>query len=278
MTINIDELVLEKDLSDEVTMQVETIFETHGKTFPVNYALSWVIANQVVQRYYGSQGLDAAPIWQNDFGWTQFNLIPSDNCFMPVNPAYETQRYITFDAVAVNWRKQSGGINGQFDMVAALLNQHQSPQTAINWALSHLELDNERLGDHSTCLHIHHAYTYTKLFSAVTNLICEAPEMVAKRELVIDLDMFNQPYPEARHPLRRIGMAEPGIDRDWFELYYVPANRRVFVNVFTGDICYTESDDTERTMEYPGWNELNEEQLTIFLGAMLGVPESRMML
>lgn len=278
MTLNIDELVLENDLLDEITTQVDTILETHGQSFPTGYALSWVIANQVVQRYYGTHGLDALPVWRENFGWTQFNLIPAQNCFVLANPADETQRYISFDAIAVNWRKKSGGHEGQYDVTAAMLLDHHSPFEAINGALAHLELDSIPNCDHSFCLHSHHAYTYTKLFDAVTNLICQAPEMVAKRELVVDLDVFNQPLPEAQHPLRRSGLAEAGVHQDWFELFYVPANRRMFVNIFTGDLCYTQSDETVQTMEYPGWNELNEEQLTTYLGSMLGVPESRMRL
>lgn len=278
MTLNIDELVLENDLLDKITTQVDTILETHGQIFPTDYALSWVIANQVVQRYYGTHGLDAIPLWRDNFGWTQFNLVPAQNCFVSANPAEETQRYISFDAIAVNWRKKAGGHAGQYDVTEALLLKQQSPFAAIQGALDHLELDYGPLADHSFCLHSHHCYTYTKLFDAVTNLICQAPEMVAKRELVVDLDVFNQPLSEAVHPLRRSGLVDAGVYRDWFELFYVPANRCIFVNVFTGDLCYTQSDDTVCTMEYPGWNELNEEQLTTYLGTMLGVPESRMRL
>lgn len=274
MTLNLDALVLENNLSDDITSQVETVFQTHGQTFPVGYALSWIIANQVVQRYYGSKGLDAIPVWRDNFGWTQFNLTRAASCTLWPNPAAESQRYIVFDAIAVNWGMQAYGGEGQYDVVTAMSVQNQTPLMAINGAVLHLDLeDGWPEADHSACLHGPHCYTYTKLFSTVTNLICQAPELVARREIIVDQDMFDQPLPEAVHPLRQLGLAEAGITRDWFELFYVPANRRVFVNVFTGDLCYTESDDTPRAVEYPGWNELNEEQLASYLGGLLGVPD-----
>ncbi len=277
--LNLDDIVLEYDLSEKITSQVETVFETHGKMFPVNYALSWVIANQVVQRYYGTQGLDAIPVWRENFGWTQFNLVRAQNCILWPNTVEETQRYIVFDAIAVNWQVQDGCCEGQYDVLAALEMQNQTPLMAITGAVRHLCLDKPWPdSDHSSCLHSHHAYTYTKLFEAVTDLICQSPEMVAKRELMVDLDSFGQPLPEPVHPLTKMGLVEPGAHRDWFELCYVPANRSVFVNVFTGDICYTESDGTPSALDYPGWNELNEEQLTTYLGGLLGVPESISML
>jgi len=278
VTLNIDQILLEQDLSDKIGAQVETLFETHGHVFPIRYALSWVLANQVVQHHYGSQGLDALPVWRENYGWAQFSLKRAQNCFLPPNPAEETQRYIVFDAIAVNWCKQYGGNEIQYDLLTAIEVHNQPPQMAIGGALLHLGLDDAPLADHSACLHSHHAYTYTKLFEAVTNLICQAPEMVAKREIIVDLDSFGHALPEPVHPLRRAGLVEAGTHHDWFELFYVPANRCIFVNVFTGDLCYTEANNTPRALEYPGWNELNEEQLTTYLGGLLAIPDKHKML
>lgn len=275
MTLDLDVLVLENDLSDKISLQVDTVYRTHGNVFPAGYALSWILANQVVQRHYAAQGLDAIPVWQDNLGWSQFNLTRATSCTLRPDPAAESQRYIVFDAIAVNWKLHAGGLEGQYDVVAAMQIQNQTPLMAITGAVHHLDLEDEcRAADHSACLHGPHSYTYTKLFDAVTNLICQAPELVARREITVDLDSYGQPLEEAVHPLRQVGFAEAGVTRDWFELFYVPANRRVFVNVFTGDLCYTEPDDTPRALEYPGWNELNEEQLSSYLGNILGVPEN----
>ncbi len=272
MAFNIDDILLENDLSDKITVQIQAVYQTHGQIYPLDYAFSWVLANQVVQRYYGPQGLDAIPVWRENFGWSQFNLVRAQSCFLPTDISNESQRYIVFDAIAVNWRKRHGGSEIQYDLLHAIDFQKQTPLMAINGGLQHLGLEEEKGGDHSACLHSPHSYTYTKLFEVVTDLICLAPEMVAKREFTVDLDDFGKPLARSVHPLRQVGLVEPGVQRDWFQIFYGPTNRSVFVNIFTGDLCYTESNDIPRTMEYPGWNELNEEQLATYLGGILGIP------
>ena len=274
MALNIDELLPPEDKLDKIVEQVETIQRTHGKQYPPNYALSWVLANQVVQRYYGRAGLDAIPIWRENFGWSQFNLSRATNCQQPVNKAEESQRYIVFDAIAVNWTIQDengGGHEAQYDLNHAIWIRHQRPTIAVEEALAHLHLDRQEPFDHSSCLHGPHAYAYTKLFQVVTDLICHAPEMVGKREITIDLDHFGNPIEEILHPLRQVGLAEPGTTREWFELFHVAANSRLYINIFTGDMVRTEPDDRVHVVDYPGWNERNEDQLAAYFAGMLHI-------
>ncbi len=274
MGLNIEELLPDEEKRDKISEQVEAIKRTHGKQFPPLYALSWVLANQVVQRYYGRYGLDAIPLWRDNFGWSQFSLTRSSTCKQPPDRNEESQRYIMFDAIAVNWKKQEdgGSPDAQYDLNNAIWTRHQSPNSAVSEALDHLNLDDPTPFDHSACLHGPHAYAYTKLFQVVTDLVCHAPEMVGKREISIDLDHFGQPFSESVHPLRQAGLVGPGVTREWFELFHVSANSRVFINIFTGDILYTEPDDTARVLDYPGWNERNEEQLTAYFAGMLRIP------
>ncbi len=273
MALNIDELLPKEDTLDKIAEQVETIKRTHGTQFPSSYALSWVLANQVVQRYYGRFGLDAIPIWRDNFGWTQFNLTRASNCQQRPNHTEESQRYIVFDAIAVNWdQKQTSGREAQYDLGHAIWVRHQRPEIAFEEALNHLNLDQQEPFDHSPCLHGPLAYAYTKLFQVVTDLICQAPEMVGKREQTIDLDHFGNPLEEIVHPLRKAGLAEPGVTREWFELFHVPTNSRLYINISTGDILRTDPDDTPHTLDYPGWNERNEEQLMTYFAEMLHIP------
>lgn len=275
MGLTIDELLPEEEKHDKITEQVEAIKRSHGKQFPPNYALTWVLANQVVQRYYGRYGLDAIPVWRDSFGWSQFNLTRATNCQQPTNKADESQRYIVFDAIVINWKTQ-GGVDGtneaQYDLNNAVWIRHQPPNTAVEEALTQLNLDDQEAFDHSACLHGPHTYAYTKLFQVVTDLICHAPEMVGKREIVLDLDHFGNPYAEAVHPLCQSGLAEPGITREWFELFHIPANSRLYINIFTGDILQTAPDDSWHVLDYPGWNERNEEQLKVYFAEMLRIP------
>jgi hypothetical protein len=271
MSLNIDDFLPGTGSVDKIREQVQTIRRTHGKVFPWNYSLTWVIANQVVQRYYGKLGLDAIPQWRDNFGWKQFNLMRASNCLMPSNASEESQRYILFDAIAVNWKKGGESDSALADVANAILVDHLPPDVAVYNAVDHLGLEEQSPYDHSSCLHGPLAYAYTKLFQVVTDLICRAPEMVGKRELTIDITPFGQVRDEPSHPLRKLGLEQPGITRDWFELFHVPANSRIYINVVNGDIMYTEPDDTARALDYPGWNELNEDQLTAYFAGMLRI-------
>ena|GEM_PF-2211772 len=271
MTLSIDDLMQDDDPTDKIDEQVATIRRTHGKTFPLNYALSWVMANQVVQRYYGKLGLDAIPQWRDNFGWSQFSLTRATNCLMPFDNTVESMRYILFDAIAVNWKQAGENENAHCDVANSILVQHRQPSSAINESITHLNLEDQQDYDHSTCLHVPHAYSYTKLFQVVTDLICRAPEMVGKRELAIDVSYYGKVFAEPQHPLRKMGLAQPGTTRDWLEMFHVATNTRVFINVFNGDILYTEPDDTVRVLDYPGWNEMNEEQLEAYFAGMLRI-------
>jgi hypothetical protein len=274
MALNIDELLPPEDKLDKIAEQVETIQRTHGKQFPTSYALSWVLANQVVQRYYGRLGLDAIPLWRDNIGWWQFNLTKATTCQQVPNRNDESQRYIVFDAIAVNWaRPQEGcGCEAQYDLNHAIGIRHQRPGVAVEEALAHLRLDNEQEPfNHASCLHGPHAYAYTKLFQVVTDLICQAPEMVGQRELVIDLDRFGNPLEEPQHPLRKLGLAQPGVTREWFGLIHVATHTQLFINIFTGDMLCIESDDTPHILDYPGWNERNEDQLSAYFAGMLHI-------
>ncbi|HEX2912539.1 MAG TPA: hypothetical protein VH186_17145 [Chloroflexia bacterium] len=270
--MNIDELLLNDDKHDKISEQVDAIRRSHGKLYPPAYALSWVLANQVVQRYYSRMGLDALPIWRENFGWSQFNLVRASNCQQPPDKTLESQRYIFFDAIAVNWDLQGGGGDVQYDMGNEIWVRNVRPNEAVENAIRHLHLDDLPEFDHSACLHGPHSYAYTKLFGVVTDLICRAPELVGKRELSIDLDSYGHIRSKVLHPLRKAGLAQAGVTREWFELFHVAANSRVFINIFTGDILYTEPDDTARVLDYPGWNERNEEQLMAYFAGMLRIP------
>jgi len=274
MALNIDELLPPEDKLDKIAEQVETIQRTHGKQFPTSYALSWVLANQVVQRYYGRLGLDAIPLWRDNIGWWQFNLTKATTCQQVPNRNDESQRYIVFDAIAVNWtRPQDGsGSEAQYDLNHAIGIRHQRPGVAVEEALAHLHLDNDQAPfNHASCLHGPHAYAYTKLFQVVTDLICQAPETVGQRELIIDLDRFGNPLEEPLHPLRKLGLAQPGSTREWFGLINVATHTQLFINIFTGDMLCIESDDTPHILDYPGWNERNEDQLSAYFAGMLHI-------
>ena len=279
MGLNIDELLPDEQYHDKITEQVEAIRHSHGRQFPPNYALSWIIANQVVQRYYARQGLDSLPMWRDNFGWSQFTITRASNCLQPPNKSDESLRYIVFDGIAVNWKHQgqnensTSGNEAQSDVYNAIFARNMRPTIAVEEAVSHLELDDQDPFDHSGCLHGPLAYAYTKLFQVATDLICRAPEMVGRRELSIDLDAFGNTYEEAVHPLRKTGLAEPGTTHEWFELFHVPTNCRLFINTTTGDLVRTDPDDTPHILDYPGWNERNEDQLTDYFAQMLGVPQ-----
>lgn len=277
MGLSIDELLPDDDKHDKVTEQVNAIKKSHGRQFPPNYAISWVLANQVVQRYYGKLGLDAIPVWRENFGWSQFSITQANNCLQPANRTEESQRYIVFDGIAVNWLIQqqsestASGREAQYDLFNAIWIRHEPANLAMQQSIAHLNLDDHEAFDHSGCLHGPHSYVYTKLFQVVTDLICHAPEMVGKRELVIDIDHFGNAYDQPVHPLRVFKLADAGITREWFELFHVPTNCRVYINIFTGDILYTDPDDTPHVLDYPGWNERNEEQLTAYFANMLRI-------
>ncbi len=274
MTLDIDELLPDEDKLDKIAEQVEAIRRTHGKQFPPNYALSWVLANQVVQRYYGRNGLDAIPIWRENFGWSQFNITQAITCQKPADKAEEGQRYIVFDAIAVNWKRQQVEANreAQYDLNNAIWVRHQRPVVAVAEALAYLELDNQAPFDHSACVHGPHAYAYTKLFQVVTDLVCRAPELVGKREVVVDIDHFGNPLEEIVHPLRQIGLVEPGTTREWFSLFHVATNTRLYINLVTGEMVRVLSDESIHTLENPGWNDRNEEQLMAYFAGLLGIP------
>jgi len=272
VALNIDDLIPEHDAENKINEQVQNINHSHGQMYPKNYALSWIMANQVVQRYYGRFGVDAVPVWRDGFGWAQFNLTKATNCLQPINTGEESQRYIVFDAISVNWKKQGDGGETQVDVYNTITIQHRPPALAVEEAIEHLDLDDQEPFDHSACLHGPHAYAYTKLFEVVTDLACIAPELVAKREITIDLNSFGQVRDDVMHPLRQLKLAQPGLTRDWFELFHVPANTYVYINVFTGDLAVVESDGSVRALDYPGWNELNDEQLTDYFAQMLRVP------
>jgi hypothetical protein len=176
-----------------------------------------------------------------------------------------------FDAIAVNWKNGGQESSAHSDVANAILVQNCPPAQAVNEALRHLNLSEVAPFDHSSCLHGPYGYAYTKLFQVVTDLVCRAPEMVGKRELAIDVTAYGQIRSEPQHPLRKLGLAQPGVTRDWFELFHVAANSRVYINIFNGDILYTEPDDTARSLDYPGWNELNEDQLTAYFAGMLRI-------
>ena len=272
------------DLDDDhivtATRQVQTIATTHGGRYNMAYALSWVLANQVIQRYYGSQGVDAIPVWKDDFGWTTIILPQAQGCVATVDSGLESQRYILLDGIAVNWRQSGAGNQtaAQYDFGAVVNLEQKSVEDAVIEAVLLLGLDNESTAraDHRECLHGPLAYAYTKLFQVVTDLIANAPELVVKREIVIDLNEYGQPLAAPRHRLRVHNLAQPGITRDFFELVHVATNSHVFVNIYTGDMLYTEPDDTVHVLEYPGWNELNEEQLEAYLAnlLMIALPQS----
>jgi hypothetical protein len=285
MGLSIDELLPEEEHNDKVSAQVAAVKKSHGRQFPPNYALSWMLANQVVQRYYRRLGLDALPIWRDNFGWSQFNLTQAANyCEQPPNRTLESQRYVMFEGIAVNWRNQgdevdsmgSGGTGkeAQFDFFNAVWIRHERPNTAMQQAIDHLNLDETDPFDHSGCLHGQHSYVYTKLFQVVTDLICNAPELVAKREIAIDLDHFGNPYDQAVHPLRVTGQAQAGVTREWFELFHIPTNSRAYINISTGEIVYTDPDDTPHVIENQNWVGRNEEQLTAYFSQMLRIENS----
>lgn len=270
MALNIDDFIPQEDSVDKITEQVNNISRSHGQTFPRNYALSWVIANQVVQRYYGRFGIDAVPIWRDNFGWAQFNLTQATNCLQPINKTLESQRYIVFDAIAINWAKQGDG-DAQIDVYNSIEVQNRPPVLAVNEAVAHLDLDNQEPFDHSACLHGPHAYAYTKLFQVVTDLACKAPELVIKREINIDIDPEGKVREEITHPLRQLNLAQSGLTRDWFELFHIPANTYVYINVFTGDLAVVNPDGKPHALDYPGWNELNDEQVNDYFARMLNI-------
>lgn len=274
LTLNIEDLLPEHEAEDKINEQVQHINRSHGRTFPRSYALSWIIANQVVQRYYGRFGVDAVPVWRENFGWAQFNLTKTTNCLQPVSTTEEGQRYIVFDAIAINWKKQSAGNEAQVDVNNSINIQHRPAAVAVEEAVKHLGLDAQEPFDHSACLHGPHAYAYTKLFQVVTDLTCTAPELVVKREINIDIDAFGQIRNDEIHPLRQLNLANPGSTQDWFELYHVPSNTHVYINVFTGDLAIVDATGATRALDYPGWNELNEEQLTNYFAQMLAIPRS----
>lgn len=269
--MNLDNFLPEQGATDKITEQVQNINRSHGQTYPKGYALSWIMANQVVQRYYGRFGLDAIPMWRESFGWSQFNLTRAANCLQPLNKAEEGQRYIVFDAIAVNWKKQGAGDESQVDVYNNITIQHRPAAIAVEEGVAQLGLEEQEPFDHSACLHGPHAYAYTKLFQVVTDLICLAPELVAKREMNLDINAFGQVRDDNVHALRQLGLAQPGLTRDWFELFHVPANTNVYINVFTGDVAVVEGHGHAQALDYPGWNELNEEQLTDYFAQMLQI-------
>ncbi len=274
MGLNIDELLPDDVNHDKVTEQVTTLRRTHGRQFPPGYALSWVIANQVIQRYYGRLGLDAIPIWRENFGWSQFSLTRATNCLQPPNKNDESLRYIVFDGIAVNWGNQGdngAGNEAQYDVYNAIFARNMRPNVAVREAVDHLGLDEQESFDHSSCLHGALSYAYKKLFQVATDLICHAPEMVGRRELNVDLDSFGNSFEEKVHPLRQTGLAEPGMTREWFELLHIPTHSRIFINTATGDLVRTDASEISHILDYPGWNERNEEQLTAYIAQMLGV-------
>lgn len=272
MSLSIEDFLSENDANYKIKEQVDHVTQSHGETFPRTYAFSWVMANQVIQRYYGRVGIDAIPVWRDNFGWSQFNLTGAANCQQPAQNALETQRYILFDAIAVNWRKSEAGGTPHFDVHNAILVQHQSPAEAVSMAINHLDLDDRTGYDHSACLHGPHSFAYAKLFQVVTDLICRAPEMVGRRELNVDLNTFGQVREEPAHHLRKLGLAKPGITYDWFELFHTPTNIHLYINIYTGDLVYTNSVEDARAVEYPGWNERSEEQILLYFAQMLKVP------
>jgi hypothetical protein len=271
LSLSIDDLLLENESDDKVNEQIELIQQSHGNVFPQNYALTWVLANQVVQRFYGRGGIDAIPVWRDNFGWSQFNLTKASNCQQPPQTALETQRYILFDAIAVNWRKSELGGTPHFDVHNAIMVQKQATTKAIKAAINHLDLTDRTGFDHSACIHVMHQHAYCKLFQVVTDLICRAPEMVGRRELNIDLNNFGQVREEPTHHLRKLGLAQPGIAYDWFELFHTPTNIHLYININTGDLVFTNSYEDARALEYPGWNERSEEQILLYFAQMLKV-------
>lgn len=272
MSLSIEDFLLENEANVKINEQIELINQSHGSTFPRNYALTWVMANQVIQRYYGRIGIDAIPVWRDNFGWSQFNLTKAANCLQPPQTTLENQRYILFDAIAVNWRKSESGGTPHYDAHNAIMVQSQLPAKAINASIDHLDLEDRTGFDHSACIHVIHRHAYCKLFQVVTDLICRAPEMVGRRELNIDLNAFGQVREEPTHHLRKIGLAQPGITYDWFELFHTPTNIHLYINIYTGDLVFTNSFEDARALDYPGWNERNEEQILHYFAQMLKVP------
>jgi hypothetical protein len=54
-------------------------------------------------------------------------------------------------------------------------------------------------------------------------------------------------------------------------LFHVAANSRLYINIFTGDMVRTEPDDSVHVVDYPGWNERNEEQLAAYFAGLLHI-------
>ncbi len=216
----------------ELRLQVDRAREV-WKDGWLNYPLCWIVANQIVQRFFKRHGIDAQPAMQEGVGWHRFNLTGVEVCQLQKGFKEAAWGKILFGTMTV----ESGGGKKPLDFGDQL---KEDPLLALRQIIDILDIDDpstygkgaatsqaernryllRKLGsDHRNCLHIHKSEFYTSLYQAITEVILSLPTAQAARELWIDVTPYDPtPFPRPLHPLRRLEIAEPGITRDWFSL------------------------------------------------------------
>ncbi|MFX1512899.1 MAG: hypothetical protein ACFFCQ_09960 [Promethearchaeota archaeon] len=216
----------------ELRLQVDKA-KTVWKDNWINYPLCWIIANQIVQRYFERHGIDAQPAMQEGVGWDCIKLTGLEVCQLQNGFKEAAWGKIYFR----NMILESGAGKRPFEFGEQLLND---PLLAMKQIIDSLDIDNpsvygkEAAGSqiernryvlrkiesaHKDCNHFQKGSFYTALFQAITEVILSLPTAQAARELWIDVTPYDPtPFTRPLHPLRRLEIAEPGISYEWFSL------------------------------------------------------------
>jgi hypothetical protein len=178
----------------------------------LNFALGWIIANQIVQARYADTAVDALPIYHPDNGWDRFLLT----------------RRVTGERFADETANSHGMIMLTGDDAPRITMPSGKTRLALGKALrddpEKAIVDAVALFPQGPLLPLDlgmrwndRKVAYPMLYNVLTELILEHPGMVVAREIFVD----TEPVDGAYHPLYLHGVApEPRMVYEWVLVQY----------------------------------------------------------
>ena len=189
------------------------------------YALSWVVANQIIQNRFPSASVDVLPIFHPEHGWDRFVITrrASSHIFGSL-PADELGRIMISGENAPRYSRPSQRV--RLPLGARL---RDDPERAVGDVLTQIPERPGGVGDLRKMRRSEQAPRYPDLYAVITDLIVDYPGLVASREVYIDAESIDGQY----HPLHlhsaelsshgmtdRRGANLPVVTYIWFQLQY----------------------------------------------------------
>lgn len=192
--------------------------------YPLEYALAWLIASEIVASRHLDSAIDVIPIQHPGRSWDRFLITRRVSCALLAEEASNA-----FGMIDVGPAGEGPRITDPDGRVLLALGPvlRTNPERAFTQAAALFPAVGLVEGDHARCPH-HLSPHYPTLYRVIAGLISEVPGLRVARELLVDDQIIDGAY----HPLF-VQTAEQGVNYqyDWFALQHLAGEHPVFVRI-----------------------------------------------